>query len=552
MLVQRWNSFSCNNSSSHYLVARFTTKAIAAEVSTELREFLSAHAGDNDELSLAMVELAIKHDFEWGVGNTLVWGDDWEEGDWLSLQVDLHDDRVLLYHSYCLGLDGISPYIEARGGEVCHGWGEPELAVLFQLSDDALGRAVQGELDAFFSAEPTKQEGPWGSGLSYSPNRFWWCDERTGGFCAQFSLEQMDELKLYLEGPAFTDYRLVLGDSPLKDKLRIMSDCPQCPACDGLLRLIEADLMLPADQAACSSCGGMFELASLAVSGAIVRLGKHQVIALEASDDGALALNTEGAIWGWAPDQGWASLGPKAEVGNASAMLIRRSGEILVAGYSSNLAVSRDQGHSWESVSVPQEFSGQDFVETPGRQLFACGFNGVIVREEGKTMTVCRPNRTSITSIDAASDLVLYAVTANGRILRTENAGNSWQTCKAPARESLARVLVLSETINTVDVHVVIVGSKGVVLTSVDGQSWEPGHGAGTADINDVVIGPDGRLYAVCSSSELLISDDGGRTWIVRQSKLREPLHSVCTTKSGQLFVAGDNGLVACLGDCTK
>ena len=69
--VRTWRSFSSNNSSSHYLVARFESSALAATSAAELREFFCTHAieidrdGLKDAPTEAAREFAKTHQFEW-------------------------------------------------------------------------------------------------------------------------------------------------------------------------------------------------------------------------------------------------------------------------------------------------------------------------------------------------------------------------------------------------------------------------------------------------------------------------------------------------------
>ena len=48
--IQLWRSFSCNNSSSYYLVARFKSADAAEASAVELRAFLAAHGEQSDAM----------------------------------------------------------------------------------------------------------------------------------------------------------------------------------------------------------------------------------------------------------------------------------------------------------------------------------------------------------------------------------------------------------------------------------------------------------------------------------------------------------------------
>jgi hypothetical protein len=165
MKIRVWKSFSSNNSSSFHIVARFATAQLAEQVADELREFFEAHSAEpgNSPLSVAMVELAIAHDFEWGEVD-LGWAEDWQ---YETGRLDVDGDRVLIYHPYCLGIDGIKPYLEARDAEEISGQhGEPRLAVLFRLAENGHAAQQHAALEAFF-AKAGNAVGPWGSALTF-------------------------------------------------------------------------------------------------------------------------------------------------------------------------------------------------------------------------------------------------------------------------------------------------------------------------------------------------------------------------------------------------
>ena len=81
MTVQIWQSYSCNNSSSYRLVARFATAADARAASAELDTLLAAHAREIDardgyrrEPSAVQRDLAAKYGFTWS--EVISWGDE--------------------------------------------------------------------------------------------------------------------------------------------------------------------------------------------------------------------------------------------------------------------------------------------------------------------------------------------------------------------------------------------------------------------------------------------------------------------------------------------
>ena len=124
MEVRVWQSYSCNNSSSYRLVARFANASSATETAAELGAFFAEHATQMDEVieaadyefpdesPAAAQALAKKYGFEWK--NVLSWGDEGLQGDEPAIATE--GDVLVVYHTYCGGFGEELPlYLSARG-----------------------------------------------------------------------------------------------------------------------------------------------------------------------------------------------------------------------------------------------------------------------------------------------------------------------------------------------------------------------------------------------------------------------------------------------------
>lgn len=171
-----------------------------------------------------------------------------------------------------------------------------------------------------------------------------------------------------------------------------------------------------------------------------------------------------------------------------------------------------------------------------------------LVNDEPRSLDRCASLSGSpfaATAPPTTSDALLYATRENGQILRSNDGGDSWQTQWPTKNHRLNRLIALSPSPDGQAVHAVAVGQKGLVLTSVDGESWSEAGGSGTEDIHDViqdVRGEGDRLYAVNEAGKLLISADWGLSWHAKETGVAEPLRSLCLTAAGDLIAVGNYG----------
>lgn len=221
MEIRVWQAFSCNNSSSYRLVARFRSAEAAQGVAAELNGFLAEarplarYTRRNQRVPLTQAtsfpfteivdELATAHNFDWTA----------------ILESGVYDDEIvalaegsalIVYHPYCLGLGADLPaYLRARGAEVESATiGEPSVSVLFRLPHDA--KSLKSELTAFFDqferTEDTTSRRctpPWTkerTGHTTSASVAFFCDGKTVGFYLPIEPSHIPMLKAYLHDAA--------------------------------------------------------------------------------------------------------------------------------------------------------------------------------------------------------------------------------------------------------------------------------------------------------------------------------------------------------------
>jgi len=273
MTIKIWQSYSCNNSSSYRLVARFADPNVARETATELAAFFSAHAKQMDVLTedgdfpeenpAAAQDLAKQYGFSWN--EVLSWGDEMLEGDEPSIGTE--DKTLVVYHTYCGGFgEAIPAYLKARGAaevepEDRH---PPTASVLFEAPASA---ALDEDLASMFSqiadrpereVEPLKT--PWETRWESYGRAAFFRDPKTVGMWFPIAPTDLPAFKAWLaeHGVQKASVRLCEYDD---EKKFVAIAGAKCSACDGTLQYLDPRLHdIDSEQLACLGCGGMYDL----------------------------------------------------------------------------------------------------------------------------------------------------------------------------------------------------------------------------------------------------------------------------------------------------
>lgn len=268
MTVKIWNSYSCNNSSSYRIVARFETPQAAEAVAAELREFFPVHAAEMDELgdyseepSEAQLAFGKKHSFTWG--ESLHWGDSELSGD--EPHVFTRNEILIVQHTYCGGLGDLGGAIKELGALSTDEQDQRSINI------SLLMRAAPGDLDVelapLFTQIANRAD-------NYVDLKAPWAAHDTYGDCAYF--RDAGTVGIYLP----VDPRdLAALDSWLADRqidkpsvvIEQKSDLAafgaigkaRCTSCTGPLEYLDPRLHdIETPQLACKPCGGLYELST--------------------------------------------------------------------------------------------------------------------------------------------------------------------------------------------------------------------------------------------------------------------------------------------------
>jgi hypothetical protein len=141
-----------------------------------------------------------------------------------------------------------------------------------------------------------------------------------------------------------------------------------------------------------------------------------------------------------------------------------------------------------------------------------------------------------------ALDSVLWAVGADGKIVRSNDAGFNWQVQLIAQPNHLQDIAAWDQ--NTA----VVVGNEGVILyTSDGGKNWQQG----LAPLNDVVnklldvkAYANGEAWAVGAFGTLLFSSDYGQSWAYAREPEDFIINEIVKRDDGGLVAVGEFGTI--------
>jgi hypothetical protein len=269
MPIKIWNSYSCNNSSSFRLVARFDSPEAAEQMAGQLREFFDVHAkeiderGDYDETpSEAQREVGKKYGFEWG--ESLYWGDDGLEGD--QPDVFTHDNVLIVQHTYCGGLGDLNGFVKAAGATSASEEDSRTVDVSLLFTAPAGNASLDSELAELFGQIDNRKDkwgeikAPWAEHDGYG-NASYFRDGGTVGVYLPVDPRDLASLKSWL-GERTTHQSLEIGERDDFAKFTAIKQA-KCTSCSGGLDYLDPrihDIETP--QLVCKPCGGLYDVAT--------------------------------------------------------------------------------------------------------------------------------------------------------------------------------------------------------------------------------------------------------------------------------------------------
>jgi len=259
-------------------------------------------------------------------------------------------------------------------------------------------------------------------------------------------------------------------------------------------------------------------------------------------------------------------------------------GDLLACGQKGTLLRSADAGNKWTSTESATE-RNLSSIALSGKEGVAVGSYGTIVStvDSGRTWTSQLPDKEkSLSSISFADPEHGLAAGWDGLLFWTSDGGITWTNSKTlPGRNIWSGCLVNPG-------KAVVLGKGGVVFLTADtGATWEQvatgrdyspsrmkfldenlgvavGYSAilvtedggktwtrcsipknlGDCYLRGIAYADRGRWIAVGYLGVILASEDGGHSWISRESPTKKTLNGAAWSDTRTVTIVGDGGLI--------
>jgi len=198
-----------------------------------------------------------------------------------------------------------------------------------------------------------------------------------------------------------------------------------------------------------------------------------------------------------------------------------------------------------ESVLAPLAEKSLIFdIARAGERLVAVGERGHVLLSDdagAQWRQVIVPTRSTLTSVFFADAQIGFAVGHDAVILRSKDAGETWQLVYSDAQEEspLLDVFFFSER------RGVAVGAYAYFLVTDDsGDSWEPLAINDEDDfhLNAIVPAPDGDLFIAAEAGFIYRSIDAAVSWESLESPYEGSFFGALSDTDGELLVFGLRG----------
>jgi photosystem II stability/assembly factor-like uncharacterized protein len=148
-------------------------------------------------------------------------------------------------------------------------------------------------------------------------------------------------------------------------------------------------------------------------------------------------------------------------------------------------------------------------------------------------------SRVNLLSVSFAGPNIGAIVGQNGTILRTTDAGSTWNTQSSGTNGSLFGVHLINARIG------IVVGDNGAVLRTTDaGSTWASVNIGSTASLYGIDFADTVNGTIVGSAGYIFRTTDGGSSWVQQSSDTTSYLTSVSFGNSNIGVIVGDRGLI--------
>lgn len=222
------------------------------------------------------------------------------------------------------------------------------------------------------------------------------------------------------------------------------------------------------------------------------------------------------------------------------------AGCLVGVGMAATVVQSLDSGKSWRRITVAlggQVELSSVVVEPTSQALIAGGSDGTLLRSTdcARTWSAIRGASTEVSSLQVGNSSTLLALPAKAPVLRSTNAGKSFEPSEMPGDATLKRAVAVSAT------EWVAVGDAGRVYRSTDdGKSFQSVTSGTDANLRALAYDrARPALWAAGDKGVVIRSTDSGATWARIAVPTEENLFVIGLHPDGGVVWLGGNRGVA-------
>jgi len=213
----------------------------------------------------------------------------------------------------------------------------------------------------------------------------------------------------------------------------------------------------------------------------------------------------------------------------------------IAVGAAGLVLETEDGGNSWTEFPSFSDLALLDVSCGDGPNLIVSQGGAIYRASEGTYQSVDTGTDARLLAVDSNSQGLAYAVGAFGTILRSEDAGLTWDLAVVDWEA------VLNDFVepHLYDVQVAengvvtLVGEFELVMRSDDGGvTWQTAH-KGEASLFGLNLNDDGSGFAVGQNGRVIRSTDGGISWSEVSTPTEGILLGVWSSENGDVLVSG-------------
>lgn len=222
----------------------------------------------------------------------------------------------------------------------------------------------------------------------------------------------------------------------------------------------------------------------------------------------------------------------------------------LAVGEKGLIMRSTDQGKSWQAI-VPAQDRGTTltavWLDTDNRFGIAVGHEGLILRTVDGGVTwderhFDNERGSPLLAIAKTGDGTLWASGAFGRLMKSTNRGETWETLVIEAAPDAHFNAMIADQNN----RILIAGEAGLLLVSDDGgERWTRLPDIYNGSYFSALVNPRTNQWLVLGMrGHIFYSNDFGMTWEQSELAINTALFGAAIAQNGDIYAVGQAGAV--------